>query len=892
MKNLFRVILSLFGLLFFSIAQGQDAAPVNIFGIPIIRCGTVEAEEELRNLFPKRESIEDFEKWLAPNVLTYKAQKSGVRSVQVLPIVFHIIHNGENVGSGANISSDLVYHQIKQLNFDFRKVAGTSGDNNNAVGADTEIEFCPATFDPDGNLMAVPGINRINRNDMGWTAPPYTRPYVQSSIKPDSQWDPNRYINIWVVQLSGTLLGYAQFPNSSGLDGLDANNGIASTDGVVIIPSSVGSTEFRNPNGGVYDSGRTLTHELGHFFGLRHIWGDGAGCSDGSASTNCACSLDDFCDDTPNAGRANYGCPNAETCGSVDMKENYMDYTNDACMNIFTEDQKVRMKVVMSLSPRRSQLLSSSECNGNYPLSITCPGNLVRNSLSNSCGNNVTYDPAQGTGGLFIIEYSHNSGTFFPVGMTTVTATLTDINENTTSCSFTITVNDITPPLLNCPSTVNVVNDPGECGAIVTYPLATASDNCGVGPIMYSQNSGTFFPVGTTNVMVSVMDVNGNPASCNFNVIVADNEPPAITCSDGSVIFNGEEEFILDPDDYTTYSDNCGIQSVILNPAVITCEDLGQVIQVNAVVTDLYNNTNDCTFSLEVLGLPCGWSFSPDGINCPGGNDVTYSVPLDEFYIQSTNCYYGTPFDTDVMGFAQYNLCGNGTLTAHVTSISGTSLGWAGLVMREDNLGGAKKVQLMTNRSNFGRREVRFTAGGTSFPQQFMNANRYWLRLTRSGNQFSGFVSPNGVNWYFVMAANVMMNSCIEIGLVATNYSSNSIVTATFGNVTVDEAMALPYNSLDHQFTDQSQGQYITVFPNPTGGELFIDLSSFLHDRVDMETLDQLGRSLDKKQLTSVQNNLESVSFQGYPAGVYYLRFIVNNSEVFSQKVIYTGGSR
>ena len=889
MKNLLRILLPLMAFSYSVIMHAQHEVPVNYFGVPIIRCGTVEAEEELRRQFPQRESIEDFEKWLAPNVLMYKAQKSAFRSVQVLPIIFHVIHDGQAVGTGANISNDLIYHQIKQLNNDFRKVAGTSGANSNAVGADTEIEFCPATFDPNGNLLAVPGINRINRNAMGWAAPSYDKDYIQSTIKPESQWDPNRYINIWVVELSGTLLGYAQFPNSSGLDGLDADNGIAATDGVVVGFPTVGSTEFRNPNGGVYDSGRTLTHELGHFFGLRHIWGDGAGCAASGASSSCACSLDDFCDDTPNAGRANYGCPNVVSCGSTDMKENYMDYTDDACMNIFTEDQKARMKVVMGLSPRRSQLTSSSECNGIYALSITCPSSIVQNSLPNVCGNNVTYNPAQGTGGLFVINYSHDSGSFFPVGTTIVTATLTDINDNAVSCNFNITVNDNVPPLVTCPANVTVNNDSGQCGAMVNYPAATAMDNCSMQSISYSQNSGTFFPVGNTTITVTATDINNNMANCNFSVSVVDNEPPTITCSDGAVTFNGEEEFMLDPDDYTVYDDNCGIQSVVLDPPVITCEDLGSSIVVTATVTDIYGHTADCTFNLEVLGLPCGWSFSPDGINCPGGNDVSYSVPLDEFYVQSTNCYYGSPFNSDVMGFAQYNLCGNGTLTAHVTDISGSHLGWAGLVMREDNAGGSKKVQLVTNRTNFSRREIRFTTNGTSFPQQIMSANRYWLRLTRSGNQFSGFVSPNGVNWFFVMAANVNMNNCIEVGLVVTNYSSNSTVTATFGNVTVDEAMAKPTNPVYTELADQSRYPGIQVFPNPTSGELFVNLASFLNERVDIEIVDQLGRAIHKKQLQVVEDNLELITMNDFASGIYYLRVITSKGEVFTTKVIYTG---
>ena len=236
---------------------------------PTIRCATMEADADLRAQHPEMGTLQDFEEWLTPLVKAYKNQPSQRAVVSTLPIIFHVIHNGESVGSGNNISAALINAQITQLNNDFRKLGGTSGDNSNPVGADTEVEFCPARVDPNGNPLAEPGINRINRNSQGWNAFPYSRSYVELTIKPASQWDPNRYINVWVVPLSGGLLGYAQFPSNSGLSGLNTNGGAANTDGVVVVTSSVGSTATPNPNGGVYDSGRTLTHELGHFFAAR-----------------------------------------------------------------------------------------------------------------------------------------------------------------------------------------------------------------------------------------------------------------------------------------------------------------------------------------------------------------------------------------------------------------------------------------------------------------------------------------------------------------------------------------------------------------------------------------------------------------------------------------------
>lgn len=328
----------------------------------VIRCYTTEVDAARRAADPQLGTLNDFENWLAPLVQQYKDQQSqgGNRmAVTTIPIIFHVIHDGESVGSGDNLSATYINAQIDQLNNDFRRIAGTSGYNTDSRGADSEIEFCAAVVDPNGNTLAEPGINRINRSSKGWSSPPYNDSYVENTIKGQSYWDPNDYCNVWVVDLSGGLLGYAQFPNSSGLGGLNSNNGGASTDGVVVLTSSVGSSVTPNPGGGVYDEGRTLTHELGHFFGLRHIWGD----------ANCG---NDYCGDTPAASGSASGCPNKTTCdGQRDMVENYMDYSYDNCMNIYTGDQKARMQTVLANSPRRDYSASTA-CSGGGGGGPTC----------------------------------------------------------------------------------------------------------------------------------------------------------------------------------------------------------------------------------------------------------------------------------------------------------------------------------------------------------------------------------------------------------------------------------------------------------------------------------------------------------------------------------------
>ncbi len=277
--------------------------------------------------------------------------------IYTVPIIFHIIHEaGEAPGTGTNLSADYVYAQINQLNLDYANLSGSAY----GVSEDMGVRFAPATIDPNGNILCEPGINRINRGARGWTNPTSfttttaVQNYFNNTVKPNSYWNPYNYVNVWVANfINSTLLGYATFPQ--GTAGAGITLGIASTEtdttaGVVILTGSVGSLNLPG-TAAPYNYGRTLTHELGHYFALRHIWGD-ATCGT------------DYCDDTPVQNTSTSGCPapgtlNGCTPSMAKMFENYMDYSNDACLNTFTMNQSERCQAVMAFCARRKELITS-----------------------------------------------------------------------------------------------------------------------------------------------------------------------------------------------------------------------------------------------------------------------------------------------------------------------------------------------------------------------------------------------------------------------------------------------------------------------------------------------------------------------------------------------------
>lgn len=280
---------------------------------------------------------QQFEDWLQQKIAS-RARRGSDNTTLTIPVVVHIIHHGEAIGNVTNIPTAQVLSQIETLNEDFSRQNPDQDetlDQFKAVAADTHIQFQLATQDPEG--LPTNGITRTYSS--------------QSTFGPDdilklsnlSYWPSEDYLNIWVADLPGDLLGFAQLPTSN-LDGLIGQTINPRTDGVIIDYQYFG-TGYNADN---FSKGRTATHEIGHFLGLRHIWGDG-GCDD-----------DDFCADTPDASSASLGCNlQKATCNSLDMVQNYMDYTDDKCMNLFTQDQRARMRAILENSPRRKSLLTS-----------------------------------------------------------------------------------------------------------------------------------------------------------------------------------------------------------------------------------------------------------------------------------------------------------------------------------------------------------------------------------------------------------------------------------------------------------------------------------------------------------------------------------------------------
>jgi hypothetical protein len=300
-------------------------------------CGTVEYNRQVEAAYPGvSETRAEIEAGI--QALTHNPHQLNTlrKAVITIPVVVHVIYHPSL--SAQNISYSRVVEQINVLNQDFR---GSNPDTAQVPAlfkglvADAQIQFCLATRDPIGNWTDGVTRTQTTKTSFGMGDDALIK---STSGGGHDAWDRDKYLNIWVCNLTGNVLGYTQLPG-----------GPAHLDGLVICYKYFGKTGASPP----YHKGRTTTHEVGHWLNLYHIWGD----------DNGACWGSDYCDDTPNQAGDNYACPtfpHASCSNTSDMYMNYMDYVDDACMFMFTPDQKTRMLAV--LASTRSSLLNSDGC--------------------------------------------------------------------------------------------------------------------------------------------------------------------------------------------------------------------------------------------------------------------------------------------------------------------------------------------------------------------------------------------------------------------------------------------------------------------------------------------------------------------------------------------------
>lgn len=766
-------------------------------------CGAMEHLEMQLEQDPKRavkmDQIEQHTRRYLQNT-----NSRAVNGVITIPVVVHVVYNT----SAENISDAQIQSQIDVINADFRRT-NSDADNTWAQAADSEIEFCMATVDPNGN--PTNGITRTFTNTSAFSTNDNMK--FNSSGGKDA-WPAGDYLNMWVCDISGGILGYAQFPG-----------GPAATDGVVMDYQYFGTIGTATAP---FDLGRTTTHEIGHWLNLRHIWGDGP------------CSADDFVADTPTSDNPNYGCATGHvSCSSVDMVQNYMDYSDDACMNLYTTGQKDRMRALFDVGGFRESLLSSAACGA--PPTPTCDDGIQNGDETGvDCGGSSC--PACP-----------------PVTCTDVVITINldnypeETSWNITNSGGQVVASGGTYGSQPDGSTVQITEclDDG-CYDFTIFDSYGDGICCGYGNGSYNvsvdgqtvASGGSFGSSETTNFCIG-----GGPApTCNDGVQNGDETgvdcggsscPACPTCDDG--VQNGDETDV-----------DCGGSSC---PACPTCDDgvqNGDETGVDCGGPDCAPCNSGCsTVTVDNEDFEGGW-----GIWNDGGSDCRRSSRDAAYANSGTFCVrLRDNTSTSVMTTDQLNLAGFEEVTIDFSYIG---------VSMETN----EDFWLQASVDGGAFQTITTWASGTDFSNNVRENETVIITGNFTSNIRFRFRCDASVNGDRVYIDDVNISGCSNGARM-----SNEELLAENPEVNTYPTLA-----------------QVTLFPNPTSDLLNVDFTfdSEIDGQVQVYVTDMTGKALQQMQWNATAGKQrQTLDVSQFPAGIYMLHMI-NGDERISQKFVVT----
>ncbi len=542
-------------------------------------------------------------------------------------------------------------------------------------------------------------------------------------------------------------------------------------------------------------------------------------------------------------------------------------------------------------------------------------GHLIGSRHTHACvwnGNNTAIDgcagyvetdvancplPGSPAGGGTIMSYCHNDpvGVNFSLGfglqpgnvIRNTVANATCLGKSCDGCDVEITnvssTNETCPNANNGSITVTATTSNGP----LTYTLT--------GPVIQINANGVFtgLPDGNYNIVVTDNGLTDCTDTATRTISAGvDNTPPSPVCRTTTVTLNAAGTYTLlaaDVFNQGASTDNCGtVNYVSASPASVNCSHLGQTIPVQVTVNDGNGNTATCTAQITVqqgTALPAGWTNANIG-NAQGSAIYKPCTAGGQFTLTST----GFSNNPDLQHSAWRSLCGNGSITAHVASL--TNPGWAGVEMRESAMPGSRKIALKTQLSVFVRRVLRSVPNTLAQTQQFpVQAAQDWLRITRTGNSFALYVSADGIIWQQVgVATNMVLPNCIQVGLYAESINVNTTTTAVFDNVMVSGAIS-PLAAPNTNPVGISQLDIdMEVYPNPTEGEVTVNLGAFANRAIRLEVYDNLGKVLQTIELDATETTIERLDMSNYQNGVYLIRVQSEGIPDVTKRVVLNSG--
>ena len=736
------------------------------------------------------------------------AVSGGVRTI---PVYVHVLYRT----SQENISDAQINSQIAVLNEDF---SATNSDFGNipsefaGVAANYEIQF------------ALAGITRKSTTKTSWGTNDAMKKSSQGGIDPIT---PDTHMNMWICNIGGGILGYAQFPGGS-----------SATDGVVFSPQYCGSSDY-DTNGTFYldapfDKGRTATHEVGHYLNLRHIWGDGG------------CSVDDFVSDTPTAGAANYGCPSYPTssCSSNDMTMNYMDYVDDACMYMFTGGQKTRTASIFAPGGARENLGTvSGGC------SLAAPSGLASSNIGDT-NFNLSWNSVSGA-----VSYTVSiNGSTSTVSGTSYSAT--GLSQGTT---YSVMVR------ANCSS--------GSGSYSSALNVTTTGSNCSAGPVSLTLVTDNYASETSWTLKVNGTTVASNGSLSNNNTYnvdldygsgayefkINDSYGDGICCSYGNgsyTLRDGNNNVIATGGAFgSTTTENFCVEggAPVDTQAPSTPGNVSSSNVTTESATISWNASSDNVgvdhYNLSVNGSSVGTtsntSYSLTGLSAA----TSYSVSVTaEDAAGNVSGAGNTTFTTETP--AQ-----GGTTCASATNLSGSKRSWKHYSV--DVPAGATSLNVdMSGGSGDADLYVRYGSQPTT--------GSYDCRPYKSGNNEScSFSNPNGGTWYVSIRG----------------YSA-------YSGVSLEVCYDVPgargtQPSLTDKGTSFDSGDF-AIFPNPVSDRLFVDIKD-IAEGTQVKIFSMSGMEVLSVNPAQLADGIDVTRLR---KGIYFVSILDIKGENSTQKFI------
>jgi hypothetical protein len=756
-------------------------------------CHTTENHERLLkenpNLFQRGKDLENF---------TQNAISKGVvnqeKTVINIPVVFHIVYNT----SSQNVSESQIMSQLDVLNNDFRKlnsdVSNTPSTFSSSV-ADCELNFCLASVDPSGNST-----NGIVRKSTSVTSFSANDAMKYDSKGGSSAWPSGQYLNIWVCNLSGGLLGYAQFPG-----------GPAATDGVVVNFTAFGTTgTAQSP----FNKGRTATHEVGHWLNLYHIWGD----------ANCG---NDYVSDTPVHYTSNTGCPShpkSNVCGtSAEMHMNYMDYTDDACMYMFTSGQKNRMHSLFVSGGVRESLKSSNGCSGSTSGGSTtsyCASSASTTSyewISNVKLNTINHSTG-GSGGY--ADYTSSVSTSLTPG-TSYSISLTPAFSGSTYTEYFKVYIDF-----------NNDNDFDDAGELV-----------------YS-SSGTTTTVSGTFTVPS----NATGGKTRMRVVMKDGtiSGPCTNFTYGEV-----EDYSINIESGTTCNSptNAAVSNVTSSSATLSWNEVsgvsGYTVQIKASTSSSWSTFTTTNTSISFTGMSEGVTYNWQVRSDCSSTSSNYTIGSD--FTTTTSC-------TDI--YESNNTRGASKtipVNTDITAMIGTStdIDW----FKFSNTSTNKNIRVTLTNLPFDYDLYLYNSSGTLLARSENGGTNSEIIKYNNGAVATYYIRVKGYNGAFSNSQCYTLNA--TIGSTAFKFDENDQY----------------YPKEEIEFSD------VNIYPNPSSnGQFTYELSNDYTGSVKLIIFDATGRVVENRTIDKSEKFMRTeLDVSEKNKGLYFVRVVGDDFETISK---------